>query len=131
MFCSSRARLVPGSVSSDLAGRAASALIVRSAVKTYRMDVLQLYGLTSQQHAGELVPASVRVFPGDWPRRGTELRKSHQMVVPAGLAARLQNANTRPSWVSDGKPGQESPERATRERTSWRGKPGAIRMMPT
>src|SRR5829696_8262024 len=63
MFRSSRARLVPGSLSSDLAGATASALTSSSAVKTYRMDWLQLYELMSQQHAGALVPASVGVFP--------------------------------------------------------------------
>src|SRR6266516_376771 len=107
MFRSRRARLVPGSVSCDLAGRTASALIVRSAVKTYRMDVLQLYDLTSQQHAGELVPASVGVSPatGGSAERNCAVAP---VVAPAGLAARLQNANTRPSWVSDGSPAKKA-----------------------
>src|SRR5215207_1381054 len=47
---------------------------------------------------------------------------------PGHLAARPQNANTRPSWGSDGKHGQESPGAGNKGETSWRGKPGTIRL---
>jgi hypothetical protein len=86
---SSDAKLVRGSISSELAGGIAKAVTATSAINTSLMDSLRFPALPSQRTALELVPpidASHGQLPGSQPRRHPRMSARNKTFHPVPAA---------------------------------------------